>query len=615
MIVKKVTKKKGNKSDFKNLINYLMREGKTEGTIEYNRISNCGFDDIGLATKEVQATQIRNTRSKADKTCHLVVSFPAGEHPTNEQLIDIENEICRSIGYTEHQRISVLHTDTDNIHLHIAINKIHPKTHKIHESLRDHYRLSDACAELEQRHGLQKDNRAEKGQHVIGKAGDMEAHTGIDSFKRWISSHSDQILKGLDAVTQWEELHKHLASFDLELRKRGAGFIISSRSEKAFTKASDLGGSFSKKQLEARLGSFTKGDTTSIKPKYKYQKAPQSNRHSTASLWELFQQDKQLAAAQKREQLENLRAKQTIFFEVRKDQKQQKFQEIKRDNVLSTQKKRTAFRQFAQQHKNLLLQDKQTFKHQRQSIHQQHPTLTWQAWLIKQASDGNDEALTALRSAIRKPTKGAAQFAFLGQEQSTQLSGQKPIIRANGDKIYQIQNSKIRDTGDSLLLEVHDKQHLATAIELARKKYGDYLQIEGNDAFKQEVVEFCVQTAQPVQFQDPSLERRRQVLTEVRETQLAQKQIFEWIERENKKRAEVPEAAMVKLFEPKDRGPAIFLGVEAISASQSVALYQRKDMTLVVPVRKNQIEILKRRIIKDTQVTLGADGFSGLHGR
>jgi len=84
MIAKKVTKKKGSKSDLKNLVGYLMRDHQPEQQIQYSRISNCGFDTIGLATKDIQATQARNTRSKADKTCHLVVSFQAGEHPTTK---------------------------------------------------------------------------------------------------------------------------------------------------------------------------------------------------------------------------------------------------------------------------------------------------------------------------------------------------------------------------------------------------------------------------------------------------------------------------------------------------------------------------------------------------
>ncbi len=31
------------------------------------------------------------------------------------------------MGYADHQRVSAVHYDTDNVHIHIAINKIHPQ--------------------------------------------------------------------------------------------------------------------------------------------------------------------------------------------------------------------------------------------------------------------------------------------------------------------------------------------------------------------------------------------------------------------------------------------------------------------------------------------------------
>ena len=44
----------------------------------------------------------------------------------------IEERFCNALGYAEHQRISVIHHDTDNVHIHVAINKIHPTTFALH---------------------------------------------------------------------------------------------------------------------------------------------------------------------------------------------------------------------------------------------------------------------------------------------------------------------------------------------------------------------------------------------------------------------------------------------------------------------------------------------------
>ncbi len=57
-----------------------------------------------------------------------MVSFREGERPTREQLADIEDRLCGALGFAEHQRVSAVHQNTDNWHMHIAINKVHPRT-------------------------------------------------------------------------------------------------------------------------------------------------------------------------------------------------------------------------------------------------------------------------------------------------------------------------------------------------------------------------------------------------------------------------------------------------------------------------------------------------------
>lgn len=78
--------------------------------------------------KDILVTQEQNTRSKSDKSYHLVVSCPEGERPTRNQIEDIEDWLCEAMGYCEHQRMSAVHQNTDNWHLHIAVNKVDPRT-------------------------------------------------------------------------------------------------------------------------------------------------------------------------------------------------------------------------------------------------------------------------------------------------------------------------------------------------------------------------------------------------------------------------------------------------------------------------------------------------------
>jgi hypothetical protein len=99
----------------------------------------------------------------------------------------------RCIGFEEHQRVPAVHQNTDNWHLRIAINKVHPRTFRSIEPFRDHYRLQEACAELEIRHGLTREPHTTapeqgrgRGPKVCGRAADFEAQQGGYSFLRWV---------------------------------------------------------------------------------------------------------------------------------------------------------------------------------------------------------------------------------------------------------------------------------------------------------------------------------------------------------------------------------------------------------------------------------------------
>lgn len=122
------------------------------------RVTNCGTDDPAQAVTIIEATQAANKRSKADKTYHLVFSFPPGERPPLDVLHAIEDELCAVIGYADHQRISAVHIDTDHLHVHVAINKVHPTGLQNIEPFYDKQRLMEACERLEIKYGLQRTN-------------------------------------------------------------------------------------------------------------------------------------------------------------------------------------------------------------------------------------------------------------------------------------------------------------------------------------------------------------------------------------------------------------------------------------------------------------------------
>jgi hypothetical protein len=155
------------------------------------RISNCAAAEPADAIAEIAATQAMNLRARGDKTYHLVVSFPPGETPTPEQIYDIEDELCAAIGLASHERISAVHTDTDHLHIHIAISKVHPVTRRCIEPYYGQRELMTTCDGLEIKHGLERTNHGEREKEMLrGRGADMEAHSGQEALLTWIRDHA-----------------------------------------------------------------------------------------------------------------------------------------------------------------------------------------------------------------------------------------------------------------------------------------------------------------------------------------------------------------------------------------------------------------------------------------
>src|SRR5271166_3134314 len=136
------------KSRFGKLVTYLLDPQNKKTRVGEVVITNCVSTDTTWASREIAATQGLNTRAKSPRTYHLIISFKAGENPDAQTLRLTEERFCKALGFAEHQRVSVVHHDTDNVHIHVAINKIHPTTFTIHDPIRDYKARSKLCGLL-----------------------------------------------------------------------------------------------------------------------------------------------------------------------------------------------------------------------------------------------------------------------------------------------------------------------------------------------------------------------------------------------------------------------------------------------------------------------------------
>lgn len=274
MIIKKSLMKAKIKSSYNKLINYLSNEKNSN-----ENIRNAGLwfstqeyevEDLDLYVKDIEATQKRNTSSNDDKTYHLIVSFPQSERPSSDILKSIEKDIAKALNYENHQRICIVHDDTDNFHFHIAINKINPSTFKINTPYNDYNTLSNVAIEIEKKYKLTQTNHI-KTEIPYNKNKDMEHSGFLENLETYIKKID------FEKINTWAEFHNKLNEASLIYMKKGAGAVFGTSDNKIFIKASTVDAGFSLGNLEKRLGEFQKSDCKNENIKSKYQKIALQN--------------------------------------------------------------------------------------------------------------------------------------------------------------------------------------------------------------------------------------------------------------------------------------------------------------------------------------------------
>ena len=169
------------------LVPYMLR-GKGEERCTWYLAGNLeGLDrqeDAELAVEVMEVLQKGNVRAKGNKTYHLVISF----HPEDRRLApaELEDVVRRAVGAAglgEHQYIAVRHSEQEHEHLHVAVNKIHPETLKIHHPYKAIPAFQALASILEQELGLHRVDRT-RSRSQSHRARDFEAHRGIESFSR-----------------------------------------------------------------------------------------------------------------------------------------------------------------------------------------------------------------------------------------------------------------------------------------------------------------------------------------------------------------------------------------------------------------------------------------------
>ena len=227
------------------------------------------MEDPKSQTAEMVALSQEAVRSK-DTVNHYIMSWKENEQPSPDQVEEAVGIFMDELGWKDHQAFYGLHSDTDNIHLHIVINRVHPDTVKIVEKNRgfDIVMVHKAIAKIEAAQGWQREQNAryqilengdlgrapydqDKPRQLKQKKRDIENRTGEKSANRIAIEDGAAILR---QAKSWEELHRELAAKGMRYEKTGSGATVFVGD--IGVKASDVDRDGSLIKLQRRLGEY-----------------------------------------------------------------------------------------------------------------------------------------------------------------------------------------------------------------------------------------------------------------------------------------------------------------------------------------------------------------------
>ncbi|PJE14237.1 TraI/MobA(P) family conjugative relaxase [Legionella sp.] len=511
MIIRHIPMKSIRKSSFAGLVYYITSAQGKQERVGQVRITNCHSTEKDWAIHEVMATQAHNQRAKGDKTYHLLISFAPNENPSAKELKEIEEQAVASLGFSEHQRISAVHYDTDNSHIHIAINKTHPKRHTLHDPFRAYKTLGDIAQNLEIKYGLQQTNHSAKKVRSENLSDDMEHHAGIESLLGWIKRNC---LSQLEETQNWSAFYKILNENGLEIRERGNGFIILNCHGLA-VKASSISRSLSKSNIEKRLGKFEplKSEGNSNLLQRHYEQRPINRRVNTTMLFARYQTEQKNNKTTLSEALTSAKKRKNRLIDQVKRQGRLKRAAIKLMKGHRANKK-ILYTLVSKTLQSDIKKIRKQYSKERQFLADNYQRSAWTDWLQKQAFLGNREALSVLRfREIRSSTSNNIISGKREADKNPASNSQIDNITKEGTLIYRVGSCSIRDSGSVLKIsKAVSKEELKAAIQMARDRFGQCIRVEGSELFKKAIVQTSAHFKLNITFEDTNLEKQRQNL-------------------------------------------------------------------------------------------------------
>ncbi len=232
--------------------------------------------DLAAQKAEMAALALAAPQS-ADPISHYVISWAEGEHPSREQVDQAVSIVLSELGLEGHQAIYALHRDTDNDHVHLIANRVHPESERVVRAGGgwDRRALLQAVAKIEQAQGWQqvatpaaereaaeaarrsKTSREERrGERPRGsdRARDGAHRHGERSAVETARERAGHLFDPRRGAQTWADLHAALALRGLRYERKGSGAVV--WVGETAVKASEVSRAASFPALEKRLGEY-----------------------------------------------------------------------------------------------------------------------------------------------------------------------------------------------------------------------------------------------------------------------------------------------------------------------------------------------------------------------
>ena len=423
-------------------------------------------DDAALAVDVMELLQDGNRRAQRNKTYHLVISF----HPRDRRLsrAELEDVVARTVqaaGLGEHQYIAVRHSEQEHEHVHVAVNKIHPETLRIHHPYKAIHAYQALASILEEELGLHRVDRT-RGHAQSHRARDFEAHQGLESFSGWARRTIADAAE-LDRIESWEHLHRELTRFGVRLVPRGHGLAIVNATRSNMTcKASSLGRRWSKQRLCERYGEFVPGPSSAhvgreqVKP---YVERPAQSRDD--GLWPEYQDALQVARMKRAEQRQALARKVDAARAAHRQHFKLRHHAIAA-MPLPALEKRKHYKALSFERKRAERKLEAKIRDWRAMSVGTHPG-SWKQFLAAQAARGD-------RRAIRRLDGRPRGTAILSDSRHPQTLSPRTSQTSRGSIVHNLSNGiRLRESARSIeLLSDTNDQALERLVKIARERFG-----------------------------------------------------------------------------------------------------------------------------------------------